>query len=183
MVREASSAIAVVKVLAARNAAGRTLPGYLTILIIPSSQEPRPYPTRGLRDEVLRYLEQRAPAGLIASGRLFVTGPMYCPVDIAVTLVPRRDDGAGTVEGRVRDALERFLHPLEGGPSGTGWEFGRGVHRSDVARVIEGVEGLDHAEQIQLITNEQVRGETVDVPPEQIVAAGKLRLRLKGARS
>jgi uncharacterized phage protein gp47/JayE len=183
MVREASSAVAVVKALSSRNSAGRTLPGYLTILIIPSSQAPQPYPTRGLRDEVLRYLETRAPAGLIASGRIFVTGPSYYPVDVAVTLVPRRDDEAGSVESRVRDALERFLHPLAGGPSSTGWEFGRGVHRSDVARVIEGVEGVDHAELIQLLANEQVRGETVDVPPHQIVAAGKLRLRLKGARS
>ncbi|HTV23570.1 MAG TPA: baseplate J/gp47 family protein, partial [Polyangiaceae bacterium] len=183
MVREASSAVAVVKVLPTRNAAGRALPGYLTILIVPSSQEPQPYPSRGLRDEVLRYLEARAPAGLIASGRIFVTGPTYCPVDVAATLVSRRDDEAGSVEARVRAALERFLHPLEGGPSGAGWEFGRGVHRSDVARVIERVEGLDHAESIQLITGDQVRGESVDVPPDQIVAAGKLRLRLKGARS
>jgi uncharacterized phage protein gp47/JayE len=183
MVREASSAVALVKVLPSRNAAGRTLPGYLTILIVPSSQAPQPYPTRGLRDEVLRYLETRAPAGLIASGRIFVTGPSYCPVDVAVTLVPRRDDEAGSVESRVRAALERFLHPLEGGPAGEGWEFGRAVHRSDVARVIERVDGLDHAEAIQLLTQDQVRGETVEVPPDQIVAAGKLRLRLKGARS
>jgi len=183
MVREASAAVAVVKVLPSRNAAGRTLPGFITILIIPWSEAPQPYPSLGLRDEILRHLETRAPAGLIASGRIYVTGPEYHAVDVSATIVPLRDDEAGLVESRVREALERFLHPLRGGPSATGWQFGRSVHRSDVARVIESVEGVDHAELLQLLVSDEVRGETVEVSPQRIVAAGKIRLRLKGARS
>jgi hypothetical protein len=52
-----------------------------------------------------------------------------------------------------------------------------------VARVIESVEGVDHAELLQLLVSDEVRGETVEVSPQRIVAAGKIRLRLKGARS
>ena len=62
MVREASSAVAVVKAISCRNPVGRTLPGWLTIFIIPESESPRPYPTRGMRDEVLAYIAQHAPA-------------------------------------------------------------------------------------------------------------------------
>ena len=182
MVREASSAIAVVKALAGRNPSGRILPGWVTILIIPESREARPYPTRGLRDEVLAYLAARAPAGVAAGGHIYVTGPTYCPIDVSATIVPLRDWEAGEVDARARAAIEDFLHPLHGGPSRDGWDFGRGVHLSDIAMVLESVEGLDHAEVIQLLANNEVRGDFIEVPPDQIVVAGSLRVKVKGAQ-
>jgi uncharacterized phage protein gp47/JayE len=181
MVREASSAVAVVKAMSNRNPDGRTLPGWLTIFIIPESKDPRPYPTRGLREEVTDYLARRAPAGVAASGQIYVTGPTYFPVDISATIAPVSDSKAGVVEIRAREALTQFLHPLHGGPSREGWNFGRGVYLSDVATVLESVDGLDHAELIQLLVGDEVRGDFAEVPPDQIVVAGTIRLKLKGA--
>lgn len=183
MVREASAAVAVVKAIPNRNPIGRTLPGWLTIFIIPESKEPRPYPTRGLRDDVLTYLAERAPAGLAAGGRIYVTGPTYYPIDIAATLVPVIDSQAGTVETRARAALSDFLHPLHGGPAGQGWDFGRGLYLSDIATVLESVPGLKHAESIQLLVNNEVRGDFAPVPVDRILVAGSITLKLKGAQS
>ncbi|MEN3330015.1 MAG: hypothetical protein V7638_4822 [Acidobacteriota bacterium] len=181
MVREASSAIAVVKAISNRNPDGRTLPGWLTIFIIPESQDPRPYPSRGLREEITAYLAERAPAGLGASNQLYVTGPTYFPVDISATIAPVSNSLAGSVEKGAREALNQFLHPLHGGPAKEGWDFGRGVYLSDVATVLESVAGLDHAELIQLLVADELRGDFVEVPPDQIVVAGTIRLKLKGA--
>jgi uncharacterized phage protein gp47/JayE len=181
MVREASSAIAVVKAISNRNPAGRRLPGWLTVFIIPESQDPRPYPTRGLRQEITGYLAERAPAGLAASKQIYVTGPKYFPVDISATIVPASASVAGSVENRAREALNQFLHPLHGGPSTDGWDFGRGVYLSDVATVLESVPGLDHAELIQLLVADELQGDFVEVPADQIVVAGSIRLKLKGA--
>jgi uncharacterized phage protein gp47/JayE len=181
MVREASSAVAVVKALSNRNPAGRTLPGWLTIFIIPESKDPQPHPTRGLREEITAYLAERAPAGLGASNQIYVTGPTYFPVDISATIVPVSDSIAGSVEKAARVALEDFLHPLHGGPAKSGWDFGRGVYLSDVATVLESVAGLDHAESIELLVGDELRGDFVEVPRDQIVVAGTIRLKLKGA--
>ncbi len=181
MVREASSAIAVVKASSNRNPSGRTLPGWVTIFIIPESKDPRPYPTRGLREEITTYLAERAPAGLGASNQIYVTGPKYFPVDISATIAPISSSLAGSVEKGAREALNQFLHPLHGGPSKDGWDFGRGVYLSDVATVLESVNGLDHAELIQLLVADELRGDFVEVPPDQIVVAGTIRLKLKGA--
>ena len=93
------------------------------------------------------------------------------------------DSEAGAVETAAREALELFLHPLEGGPTGDGWDFGRGVYLSDVARVLEGVEGMAYAELIQLLVNDEVRGEFAEVPSDQIVVAGTIRLKVKGSGS
>ncbi len=179
MVREASSAVAVVKAIPNRNPVGRTLPGWLTIFIIPGSKAPRPYPTRGLRDEVLAYISQRAPAGLVASGRINITGPTYFPVDVSAVIVPIVESEAGPVETAAVQALSDFLHPLYGGPTGDGWDFGRGVYLSDIAVVLESVAGMDHAESIQLLVNNQVQGDSAAVPPDQIVMAGAIRLKVK----
>jgi hypothetical protein len=170
----------VVKTIPDRNPVGRRLPGWVTILIIPESKSPRPYPSRGLRDEVLAYLAQRAPAGLVASGRINVAGPTYFAIDVSATIAPVVESQAGPVETAAVQALADFLHPLHGGPTGDGWDFGRSVFLSDVAAVLESVAGLDHAESIQLIVNNQVQGEFAAVPPEQIVVAGSIRLKVKG---
>jgi predicted phage baseplate assembly protein len=180
MVREASSAVAVVKAIPNRNPVGRTLPGWLTIFIIPESLAPQPYPSRGLRDEVLAYIAARAPAGLVASGHINVTGPTYFPVDVYAVIVPIDESQAGPVETAAVTALSDFLHPLYGGPSGDGWDFGRAVYLSDVAVVLESVDGMDHAESIQLVVNSAVQGELAAPPPDQIVVAGIVRLKVKG---
>lgn len=180
MVHEASSAVAVVKAVPNRNEVGRLLPGWVTIFIIPESKAPRPYPSRGMRDEVLAYIAQRAPAGLVDARRINVTGPTYYPVDISAVIVPIIDSEAGTVEAAALQAVADFLHPLHGGPSGDGWDFGRGVYLSDLAVVLEKVKGLDHAESIELLVDNQVRGEFAAVPADQIVVSGTIRLKVKG---
>lgn len=181
MVREASSAVAVVKAISNRNQVGRRLPGWLTIFIIPESKAPRPYPSRGMRDEVLAYIAERAPAGLVQSGHINVTGPTYFAVDVSAVIVPVHDFQAGAVETAAVEALAAFLHPLYGGPSGDGWDFGRAVYLSDVAVVLESVAGMDHAESLQLLVLNAVQGEFASVPSDQIVVAGNIRLKVKGS--
>jgi hypothetical protein len=55
---------------------------------------------------------------------------MYLPVAVRATVVV---DGA---RDEVERRLERFLHPLLGGPDGTGWPFGLAVRARDVAAAL-----------------------------------------------
>ena len=181
LAREASAAVAVARALPTHNPAGRPLPGWVTLIIIPHSLEARPWPSYGLRQDVKTFLADRAPADLVAAGHIFVTGPQYLPIDVAATLAPVDPDEAGDVEKRVREALLQFLHPLYGGPSGQGWDAGRDVFLSDVAAVIERVEGVDYVEELSLLLNSEAQGEQVSVPKEQVVVAGKIELKLKAA--
>jgi hypothetical protein len=65
-------------------------------------------------------------------------------VTVEATVVPTSFEEADVVGERVRTALERFLHPLTGGPDGQGWAFGRKPHGSDLSALIEAVAGVDH---------------------------------------
>jgi uncharacterized phage protein gp47/JayE len=181
MAREASSAVRIVKAIANRNPAGRTVPGWITVLIIPESQDPQPWPSHGLREEVRLYLTERAPAGLAAGGRIFVTGPQYVPVGVTATIVPVDFNQAGVVEKAARAAIETFLDPLHGGQTGAGLEFGRAVYRSDLAAVLEDLDGLDHVESLLFEVNGQPAGDTVAIDPDRIAAAGPVQLKVKAA--
>ena len=123
---------------------GRRAPGWVTLVIMPHSAEPRPYPSFGLREAVRRYVAARAPADLPAD-RIVVIGPDYQPVDVTATIVPvdlarRPARSSAPPTGR----SPTFLHPLLGGPSGRGWRPGQSVFASDVAAVIEHVDGVDY---------------------------------------
>jgi hypothetical protein len=108
---------------------------------------------------------------------IHVTGPQYFPIDVEVTVVPKIASEAGTVEQRVRRALEDFLHPLRGGPRGNGWELGRDVFLSDVAAVVENVTGVDFAQEIALLRDSVPQGERITVPRDRLVVGSLIRVK------
>jgi hypothetical protein len=178
LAREASPAVAVAAAVSARSVDGRRRPGHVTLVIIPASADPRPWPSFGLRERVRRYVEARAEATVAALGRFEVTGPAYVPVDVDATIAPWDPSEAGAVEQRARAALTKLLHPLTGGPEGAGWRPGRDVYLSDLAAVLERVEGVDHVDDLAISIAGRIGGELVEVAPGRTVVAGELRLKL-----
>ncbi|WP_405527467.1 putative baseplate assembly protein [Streptomyces canus] len=114
--------------------------GGVGIIVVPHSGATRPVPGLGLLRRVEEYLRARCGP----TTELRVAGPEWIKVTVAATVVASSPDVAGLVGGRIEQTLRRFLHPLTGGPDGTGWAFGRKPHRSDLYAVIEAVDGVDH---------------------------------------
>ena len=180
LAREASPAIAAVRVLPATDANGRPAPGSVTVIIVPHSHDPQPQPSFELRQEVHDFLALRAPCTLDPAD-ITIKGPFYLPVGISGILVPRDVSQAGTIGAAATAAMAAFLHPLTGGPDGTGWAFGRGVFISDVAAILEAIAGVDHAEFLELRLNDTPVGDSVSVPPDRMVVAGPIRIEVRGA--
>ncbi len=176
---EASSAVAVAHAIPNRSSAGRLLPGWVTILIVPRSQEPRPLPSFELREEVARYISDRAPADVAAALQVHVTGPDYVDVDVEATLVTKEQSAAGDVEKSATQTIEDFLHPLRGGPEGKGWQPGRSVYLSDIAAVLKGVDELDYVEELAIYKDGVLQRDSLTVQPDQTVIAGEIRLKVK----
>lgn len=176
LAREASPAVAVARALPVTHSSGRQAPGWVKVIIMPHSQEARPQPSFGLRRQVGAFLAARVPAAV--AGQLTVTGPTYLPVGVQTAVTPLRADEAGIVREAVILALERFLHPLTGGPEGSGWAFGRDVYLSDVAAALEAIPGVDYVSAINLLLRGSPSGERLEVPPDRIVVAGMLQIML-----
>jgi len=147
-------------------------------MIIPQSKDPRPSPSAGLRQDVLSYLLQHAPADIAAAGNISVVGPTYLPVDVTATVAPDDPRETGKIEQDVLDALAAFLNPLTGGPGGRGWDVGRGLYASDIATVIADVDGADYVERLALYVNGVLQDDQVQVPAGQIIVAGELMVSM-----
>lgn len=176
LAREASPAVAVARALPNVHPSGRTAAGWVTVIVMPHSPAPRPQPSFELRRQVREFLLARMPAS--AAGQVGVTGPQYHAVGVVAEVAVRDPRAAGTTQLAVVAALQRFLHPLTGGPEGTGWAFGRDVYISDVAALLESVAGVDHVQTLELTLDGTPRGEVIAVPEARIVVAGPLQVTL-----
>ena len=177
---EASPGVAIVRCLPATGPDLRPAPGRVTLILVPHSLDPQPMPSYELKREVIAYLAERAPAA-IEAGRISVIPPSYLPVGVSATIAASQIERAGIVKAAVVAALRNFLHPLSGGPDGRGWPFGRSVYISDVARLLEGLDGVDYVRQLELLLEMIPAGDTVLVPPRKLVAAGQMFIVMEGA--
>src|SRR5262249_38502431 len=122
-------------------------PGVITALVLPYLPVDRPAPSPGLLQLVADYLARRRVIGT----RVVVVGPSYLELTVSAKVVACSGVNKADLQQRVTDSLNRFFHPLTGGPAGKGWPFGRDVFRSEVLQVIDETAGVDHALSLELI--------------------------------
>jgi predicted phage baseplate assembly protein len=139
-------------------------PGSVTLLLVPESEEPRPRPSqqliRQVRDELL------ARSLSILKLQIFVIPPTYIDVRVRAEVIPVVPEEASVVEGRIENRLRTFLHPVQGGPEGQGWEFGRNVYISEIYQVIEDVEGVDVV--LSLVLNDDSALQEVEIGDNEL---------------
>ena len=136
------------------NRAFRREPGWVTLVIIPQGTDRKLVPTVDLIQQVENSFRDRSFAGLGALNRVHVTGPDYIEVAVAVDAVLRDLRQAAQVKREIAKALDRFLHPLTGGPTAEGWKLGRDVFASEIASVVHAVPGVDYLDSLQLIPSQ-----------------------------
>jgi hypothetical protein len=96
-----------------------------------------------------RAFEFLKPRSLVAT-KINVTAPDYTTVKLSISVVRSSDSSLGpaALGPEVATAVSKFLDDRIGGIDGKGWPFGRAVYRSDLYRLIEGLEGVDHVTQL-----------------------------------
>ncbi|HEV7860979.1 MAG TPA: putative baseplate assembly protein, partial [Pyrinomonadaceae bacterium] len=128
--------------------------GTVSLIIVPRSIEAKPLPSLELISQVQDYIEARQ----IPTAKLIVVGPEYIRVDVEVEVGLSSIEGASGVTAAISDALSRYLHPLNGGLNGLGWNFGRKPHTSDLYVVLEAVPGVDYVKTLNFIEVEDRTG-------------------------
>jgi hypothetical protein len=124
----------------------------VTVLVVPRTADRVPAPSAELRDRVRTALRERAPARLFdpEDPRLVVRGPSLVEVSVEATVRAAGVASRSTLERRVRERLDAFLHPLTGGPGGEGWWFGELPSRSELYAELELLDGVDHVESLSV---------------------------------
>jgi hypothetical protein len=127
----------------------RTNRGHVTLVVVPKG-ETRKAEDLGRRlvpsNEVLRYVKRYLDDRKLVGSVLGVIRPRYQDLSLKVTLLRRTVGTSDRLRREIELKLRRFLHPLVGGRSQTGWDFGRPVLKTELVHLIEevpGVEGVD----------------------------------------
>ena len=176
LARTASPEVALARCLTTTGPADVPTAGWITVVVTPWSDDREPQPTVELLQRVRAYLAARVPVAVARQVR--IVGPGYQAVSVIGEIAIRDATAAAAVEERLRDALDRFLHPLTGGLHGGGWRFGEPVPLSRVASLVEGTEGVAFARELQLVSGGAVQDERVDIASGRLPAAGRHLLKL-----
>ncbi len=158
----------------------RTGPGSVELALVPKGEEAAPMPSRGLLERVEGYLRERAPL----TAAVTVRAPEYVRVSVGVSVAVSDWGAAATVKTALDEGLAGFLHPMQGGPDGSGWRFGTLPTLAALYRLVAETEGVAYFE------NLTVRVETSGgilaslerpVGPECLVCSGTHTIEVRGA--
>lgn len=153
--------------------------GHTSVIFVPGNPWADEQAVETIRKTVREYLEPRR----LLTSRIHVSGPRYVDVGVRLRITSVRGSAKDAVIQAVSRHLKRFFHPLDGGPEGTGWPFGRSLFTSDVYRVLEAVDGVDFISAAEFETEDAARirrnefDELVEIRlwPEELI-----RIRLTG---
>ena len=146
--------------------------GRVAVVVVPQSDAARPQPTQQLLEEVRDVLRARSPAVLGDDG-LAVLGPAWVQVTVGLAVTATDLDAAQGLPAELARALDRFLHPLTGGPDGAGWAFGRMPHRSDLFSLVAGRPGVDHVVRLDVTLDPDPAGLTAEELARTLVWSGR----------
>ena len=117
-------------------------------------------------NEVYAYLDERR----MLTAVLEVGEPEYIYVSTEITLVADPKMDADIVARTVRARLERYTHPLWGGPNGDGWPFRRALTLADIYAQVGAVPGVAFLLDARIFSSRLESAETGRLTPEQKVS-------------
>lgn len=129
--------------------AGVDTPGVVTLLLIPlfDAEHPdTPEPDRRFLDAVCRHLDPRR----LVTTELHLRAPEYRGLWVSIGVEVMAGQEQGPVLERVDLEVRRFLSPLAGGFSGTGWPLDKAVEPAEILATAARVGGIAGVEEVQL---------------------------------
>jgi predicted phage baseplate assembly protein len=118
---------------------GVRVPGAVTVIVVPDSDDPTPLPSEGTLRTVCAYLDQRR----LLTTELYVIKPAYQRVEIEADVIVSDNADLADVKKRVEQTIRDYFHPLKGGEDGLGWPFGGTIFYSRVSQRIFTITGVE----------------------------------------
>ncbi|MDQ2938666.1 MAG: putative baseplate assembly protein [Acidobacteriota bacterium] len=142
------------------NFPGVKVPGVVTVIVVPDSDDPKPTPSEGTLRTVCEYLNLRR----LLTTELYVVRPTYQEVSIRVDVIAKNDADLGEVKQQIEEGLLNYFHPLKGGEDDDGWPFGGKISFSQVYQQIFTVQGVQSIERLVIVLQGDEIPECKDVP-------------------
>lgn len=143
LTKNASRKVARAKCIPNMSSSKELTPGWVTILIVPDSDEDPPKASNQLIKVVTEKLQSQCPNTVSHPKHFHVRQPDYVEIVVQATVIPTQMEEAANLEKEIVTKLKGYIHPLKGGAQQTGWEFGQSICRSDLYALLEGIANVD----------------------------------------
>jgi predicted phage baseplate assembly protein len=137
-----------------------SVPGVVSVIVIPENDEPNPMPSEGTIRSVCALLNRSR----LLTTEVYVIPPTYHEVSVTAELVASPTADLGIVKEAVHEALITYFHPLRGGDNGLGWPFGGDIFFSRVYQRMQDVAGVERIERVIITLDGESAEECKDVP-------------------
>jgi hypothetical protein len=134
--------LAAVRCLPHTCAVGRTRPGSVALVVVPTGTEPMPVPTVAVAERIESALRPRMPL----TATLTVLSPAYHPVSVTADILLAPRIPALVAKQVILDRLEAWLHPAKARPV----RFGRPLFTSQVVAFLESLQVVDRVNSFAL---------------------------------
>ena len=111
------------------------------------------------RPETLERIRAELEARRCIGAQVLVEPPFYQGVTVVAQLRGAARTTSTALRERALTALYRYLNPLDGGPDGNGWPFGRHIQSGEVYAVLQQVAGVELVEDVRLFGADPRTGE------------------------
>ncbi len=131
--------------------------GAVILVVLPKAEPGVRGLTRRLvpSNEILRYIKRYLDDRRLVGTILRVIRPRYRDISLKATLLRRTVGTSDRLRREIADKLRTYLHPLVGGRSGKGWEFGRAILKTEIVRVVEEVPGVEGVDALEILDEER----------------------------
>ena len=96
------------------------VPGVVTVVVIPDSEDPKPLPSDSTLASVAQYLDQRR----LLTTELFIAPPQYVQIRINLIVEAKPGTDPAQLQIAIVAALNAYLNPLTGADDQQGWPMG-----------------------------------------------------------
>lgn len=124
--------------------------------------------------ETLERIKQHLAVRRVIGTRVIVEPAEYVWVTVEARLRARERVTAERLTVAALAAIYRYLHPLVGGPEGTGWPFGRPVQVADLYSILQRIPETEFVDEVWLYATDPLgqrgeRTERIRIGPDALV--------------
>jgi len=129
----------------------RDIPGVVTVIIVPESEEAKPMPSEGMMKTVCEHLNKHR----LLTSEVYVIPAQYVKIKVEAEVIVGPEADSMATKKELLENLNKFFHPLKGGLDNKGWPFGGDIYYSDVYKVILGTKGVERVETVEIYKDDK----------------------------
>lgn len=129
--------------------------GHVTILIIPEFKSNNNLPLvtqeminidQSLEEKILRFLDKRR----LITTRLHIEAARLKDIELGINVVIKNQENESDMQEVIKESIYDFFDIINGYFDKNGWPLGRNVYKSEIYRLIEDIDGVDHVSVLTL---------------------------------